>query len=265
MPYFITSDDCKIYYKTYDFSTTKPAMVFLNGTAQSAIYWETHRKAFIDHFRLLMYDARAQGKSELGKQKLSLDTHVADLKALLDHLAAGKVNLVGLSHGAHVALAFAVQNRRGVNRLVLCSLGATPSELSWVVVRSWLEILSMSGLKAMAWAVLPFVFSEQYLAENKRILAEIVNAIAVRNKKEALITHLKALFHYPPPVRLVKGHHPPALVISGSKDPLVSKESAQALAEKIHASYREVPGAGHSVPQEAPQLFNDTVLKFLLN
>jgi pimeloyl-ACP methyl ester carboxylesterase len=219
----------------------------------------------MDHFRLLLYDARAQGKSEPGRQKLSLESHAADLAALLDHLAVGEVNLVGLSHGAHLALAFTANHRQRVNRLVLCSLGAKPSEQSRVVVRCWLEILRLGGLRAMAWATLPIVFSEQYMVQNKRILAEIVNAIAARNDQDALMAHLKALRQYPPPVRSVKEHSPPALVISGSKDPLVSKESAQALAGKIHALYKEVSGAGHSVPQEAPQLFNDTVLDFLLN
>jgi hypothetical protein len=46
MPYFSTSDDCKIYYKTYDLDTVKPAVVFLNGTTQTAVYWEGHRKVF---------------------------------------------------------------------------------------------------------------------------------------------------------------------------------------------------------------------------
>ncbi|MGD2269395.1 MAG: alpha/beta hydrolase [Desulfobacterales bacterium] len=265
MPYFITSDGCKVYYKTYDFSSSKPTMVFLNGTAQTAIYWEAHRKIFIDHFRLLLYDARAQGRSDLGQQSLSLESHTADLAALLDHLAVGEANLVGLSHGAHVALAFAARNRQRVKRLILCSLGAKPSKQSRVVVRCWLETLRLGGLEAMAWAALPTVFAEKYLVRNKGILSEIVKAIAARNQKEALTAHLKALRQYPPAVRLVKEHSPPALVISGSKDPLVSRKSARALAEKIHAFHKEVSDAGHSVPQEAPRLFNDIVLEFLLN
>ena len=96
-----------------------------------------------------MYDARAQGKSDLGKKELSLQSHVADLGELFDHLAVGKSHLVGLSHGAQVALAFAAQIPERVNRLVLCSLGAWPSEHATTIVQSWIKILKKSGLKAM--------------------------------------------------------------------------------------------------------------------
>jgi pimeloyl-ACP methyl ester carboxylesterase len=201
MPYFNTGDDCKLYYKTYDFDTSKPTVTFLNGTTQTAVYWEAHRKVFIDRFRLLMYDARAQGKSDLGKKELSLQSHVTDLGELFDHLAVGKSHLVGLSHGAQVALAFSVQIPERVNRLVLCSLGARPSDHSQAIVQSWLETLKKSGLEAMVREALPMVFGEQYLADNKRILSMIVNAIVARNRPDALIAHLEALNRYPPPLK----------------------------------------------------------------
>jgi pimeloyl-ACP methyl ester carboxylesterase len=265
MPYFNTSDDCKLYYKTYDFDTSKPTVVFLNGTTQTAVYWEAQRKVFIDRFRLLMYDARAQGKSDLCKKELSLQSHVTDLRELFDHLAVEKSHLVGLSHGAQVALAFCVQIPERVNRLVLCSLGARPSDHSKAIVQSWIETLKKSGVEAMVREALPMVFGEKYLAENKRILSMIVNAIVARNRPDALITHLEALTRYPPPLQLPKEITSPTLVISGADDPLVSKESAGEIAEAVNGHHREVLDVGHTVPTEAPQIFNDIVLDFLLN
>ena len=59
-----------------------------------------------------MYDARAQGRSDLGERELSLERHAEDFAALLKHLEVEKVHLVGLSHGAKVALAYAANLRR---------------------------------------------------------------------------------------------------------------------------------------------------------
>jgi pimeloyl-ACP methyl ester carboxylesterase len=264
MPYFNTSDDCKLYYKTYDMDTSKSALVFLNGTTQTAVYWEAHCKVFIDRFRLLMYDARAQGKSDLGKKKLSLQSHVTDLGELFDHLAVEKSHLVGLSHGAQVALAFSAQIPERVNRLVLCSLGAKPSDHSKASVQSWLETLKKSGLEAMVRKTLPMVCGEKYLAENKRILSMIVNAIVARNRPEALMAHLEALTRYPPPLQLAKKITSPTLVISGTDDPLVSKESAGEIAQAVNGRCELIAGIGHSVPAEAPQTFNEIVFDFLL-
>ena len=265
MPYFNTSDDCRLYYKTYDFDTSKPALVFLNGTTQTAVYWEAHRNVFIDRFRLLMYDARAQGKSDLGKKELSLQSHVTDLRELFDHLAVGKLHLVGLSHGAQVALAFYVQIPERVNLLVLCSLGARPSDHSEAIVQSWIETLKKSGLESMARAALPMVFGKKYIAENKRILSMIVNAIVARNRPDALIAHLEALTRYPSPLQLPKEITSPTLVISGADDPLVSKENAGEIAEAVNGRHEIISGIGHTVPAEAPQTFNDIVLDFLLS
>ena len=264
MPYFNTSDGCKLYYKTHDCDTSKPTVTFLNGTTQTAVYWEAHRNVFIDCFRLLMYDARAQGKSDLGKKELSLQVHGADLAALFDHLAVGKSHLVGLSHGAQVALAFCAQFPERVNRLVLCSLGARPSNHAQAIVKSWIDTLKKSGLEAMVRKALPMVFGEKYRVENKRILSMMVNAIVVRNRPDALIAHLEALPRYPSPLQLAKEITSPTLVISGADDPLVSKESAGELTEAVKGRHREVPGVGHTVPAEAPQTFNNLVLDFLL-
>ena len=238
MPYFNTSDDCKLYYKTYDFDTSKPTVVFLNGTTQTAVYWEAHRKVFIDHFRLLMYDARAQGKSDLGKKELSLQMHVTDLEELLDHLAVERSHLVGLSHGAQVALAFCAKNAERANRLALCSLGARQLDHSRTIVQSWIETLKKGGLEALARAVLPMVFGEKFLAEKKRILSMIVIAIAARNRPDALLAHLEALTRYPPPLQLPQKITSPTLVISGSDDLLVSKESAGEIAEAVNGHHR---------------------------
>jgi pimeloyl-ACP methyl ester carboxylesterase len=265
MPYFHTSDGCKLYYKTYEFDSAKPALVFLNGTTQTAIYWEAHRKVFSDHFRLLMYDARSQGKSDLGKKKLSLELHVADLGELFDHLGMGHSHLVGLSHGAQVALAYSAQNPHRVNRLVLCSLGAKHSDHAQAIVQSWLETLKKNGLEAMARDALMAVFGKKYLANNKRFFSMMVDAIVSRNTPDSLREHLEALPHYPSPLQFAEEIACPALIISGSDDPLVSKNSAEEIAEAVNGRHLEIHHIGHNIPAEAPQIFNDTVLDFLLN
>jgi pimeloyl-ACP methyl ester carboxylesterase len=92
----------------------------------------------------------------------------------------------------------------------------------------------------------------------------IVIAIAARNRPDALMAHLEALTRYPPPLQLPKEITSPTLVISGSDDPLVSKERAGEIAETVNGHHEIISGIGHTVPAEAPQVFNDIVLDFLL-
>jgi len=259
---FKTSDRTNIYYETHGFES-RPVVVFLNGTMQTTFNWRPHARIFKDNFRIILYDARAQGQSELGKKKLSLDLHVKDLSELLHHLKIKKAHLVGLSHGAYVSLSLAFQLPQVVDRLVLCSISAEKSAQTIIIVKSWLEILQLSGLRSLAWAVLPLVFGEVFLKQNKRIVDKMVEAIVLRNNKDALIAQLKAINKYPSPGSLAIKINCPALVISGSQDQLVNPKEARQLADLCKARHEEFSGIGHSIPAEAPELFNRTVLEFL--
>jgi len=244
--------------------SSKPVVVFLNGTMQTTFNWRPHAHVFKDSFRVILYDARAQGQSELGKTKLSLDLHLKDLSELLHHLKIKKAHLLGLSHGAYVALAFASRLPDFVDRLILCSISAEKSAQTKIIVKSWLGILKSEGLDALAWTVLPMVFGEDFLKANKRILYKMVEAIVVRNNKKALIAQLKAMNHYTPIDRPAKKINCPALVISGSQDQLVNPKEARQLADLCGGCHKEIPDIGHSIPAETPELFNKIVLKFLL-
>ena len=261
---FKTSDSTNIYYETHGFESSGPAVVFLNGTMQTTFNWRPHARALKDGFSVILYDARAQGKSELGKKKLSLDLHVKDLSELLHHLKIKKAHFVGLSHGAYVSLSLAFQLPQVVDRLVLCSVGSRITDQAKVTIRSWLEILQCSGLRSLAWTVLPLVFGEVFLKQNKRIIDKMVAAIVVRNNKDALIAQLKAINKYPSPGSLAKKINCPTLVISGSQDQLVNPKEASQLADLCRAHHKEIPDIGHSIPAETPELFNRTVLEFLL-
>ncbi|MDX2438971.1 MAG: alpha/beta hydrolase [Desulfobacterales bacterium] len=260
---FKTSDSTNIYYETHGFESSGPAVIFLNGTMQTTFNWRPHARVFKDSFRVILYDARAQGQSDLGEQRLSLDLHLQDLSELLHHLKIKKAHFVGLSHGAYVSLSLAFQLPQVVDRLVLCSVGARITDQTKVIIRSWLEILQQSGLRSLSWAVLPIVFGEAYLKQNKRIIDKMVEAIVVRNNKDALIAQLKAINQYPSPGSLAKKINCPALIISGLRDRLVNTEDAKKLANLCRGRHEDIPGIGHSIPAEAPELFNKIVLEFL--
>ena len=128
MPYFTTPDNCRLFYTAHHFEPSKPLVAFLNGTSQTTIYWEPHVNAFPEQFGVLRYDARSQGQSGLGDREISAEIHISDLQGLLDHLNAQQTHLIGISHGAYVALRLAAVTPRLVDRLVLCSIGQDSQE-----------------------------------------------------------------------------------------------------------------------------------------
>jgi 3-oxoadipate enol-lactonase len=264
VPYFTTKDACKIFYTTYGVEASNPVVIFLNGTTQTTLYWAGLVPAFSRRFGLLCYDARAQGQSDLGNKPISLKLHVSDLKDLLEDLAVDKAHLVGISHGAWVALAFSAEFPEMVDHLVLCSLSAKTNDRSRTIIRSWLEILRLSGLEAMAWAALPSVFGNRFLNQHEKILDKIVNAVVLRNSRRSLIAQFEAVLQYPAPDGMTENLSQPALVVSGAEDPLIEPADVRRLADLSRTRHEELSGIGHSIPAEAPRVFEKMVLGFLI-
>jgi 3-oxoadipate enol-lactonase len=263
MAYFQAGNNCRLYYVLNGRRTDRSPVVFLNGTTQTTLYWYSHFKYFQGRRRVIAYDARAQGQSDLGDTPLSLQQHVMDLKALLAHLEAPRVHLVGLSHGARVALELAGEHPERVDRVVLCSLGASSSGIAQAAVKAWLQVLQRSDLAAMAWSALPLVFGERFLTEHHTLLDKMVTAIVARNSRKALLAQLEALLCYPPPASPCAAIGGRLLVVSGADDLLVKPELALRLAEMCGSRHVVFPDVGHSLPAEAPARFNEVVAEFL--
>ena len=263
MPYLNVSEGGSLYYETHGFETVKPCLVFLNGTTQTTIYWRPQVNLFKPRYRILLYDARTQGASDMGNEAPTLKLHLDDLTALLEHLAIRKADLVGLSHGAHLALALAANHPKLVRRLVLGSIGAQKSARTQSIVRSWQEILARKDMETMVWAMVPHVFGEQYLAHKLKSLERLVKTIVRRNKEPALKAHLVSMENYPPVSSLAKKIRAPVLVLSGGEDTLVSEASARVLGQICRGRHATIEGVGHSLPAEAPERFNRWVASFL--
>ncbi len=262
MPFFKTDDGCSLFYELLETSRPRPTLVFLNGTLQTTLNWKTVARSLTGHFTILLYDARGQGQSELGEKPLSIQLHLADLAALMDHLALERANLVGLSHGAYLALAFALKHPGRADKVVLCSTGAGASFRARMIVRSWYEILKACSLEAMVWAALPHVFGQKYMRENEKMLPQIAKTIVRRNKQKNLKAHLEAMTGYPSMARLMRRTDSQVLVMTGSDDPLVSRQGAAKLAATCGGRHYQLPNCGHSLPVEAPELFVKAVISF---
>jgi 3-oxoadipate enol-lactonase len=263
MPFYKTPDNCSLYYELLGDGAAKPTVAFINGTLQTTVYWKPFSKQLTDRYRLLIYDCRGQGESDLGQLPLTLRQHAGDLQGLLTELDLHQAHLIGISHGARVALALADLHPELVARMVLCSISTRSTFRAKMVVRSWFEILQRHSLDAMVWAAVPHVFGRAYLQENSKIMDRIVKTIVRRNRTDALRAHLEAMQHYSPLIESLKKTPFLTLVLTGEDDPLVTSDGGQEVARLCGGRHMEIPGVGHSIPAEAPVPFMNLVAEFL--
>ncbi len=99
--------------------------------------WRHWIREFSRRQRLIRYDERGNGLSDWDTPELSLDAFVDDLEAVADCLELDRFDLIAISQGAAVAIAFAVRYPERLRRLVICNgyaagwaVRADPEELA---------------------------------------------------------------------------------------------------------------------------------------
>ena len=81
--------------------------------------WRHWIQEFSNRNQLIRYDERGNGLSDWDTPELSLDAFVDDLKSVADCLELEKFDLIAISQGAAVSIAFAVRNPERLRRLVI--------------------------------------------------------------------------------------------------------------------------------------------------
>ncbi len=76
-------------------------------------------REFSKNSQYIRYDERGSGLSDWSPDTFTFDAWVRDLATLVDHIGLKKFDLLGVSQGGPVGLAYAVKHPERVNRLVL--------------------------------------------------------------------------------------------------------------------------------------------------
>src|SRR5712692_2297852 len=97
-----------------------PAVVFIHGFPFSKIMWKPQIDALEKDFRVVAYDVRGHGGSDVGDGQYTVEYFVDDLIGLLDHLKIPKAVVVGISMGGYVALRAIERSPGRFRGLVLC-------------------------------------------------------------------------------------------------------------------------------------------------
>ena len=82
--------------------------------------WRHWLQEFTNGHTLIRYDERANGMSDWDTPEISFEAFVDDLECVIDAAGVDKFDLLGISQGASVAIAFAVRHPDKVRRLLIC-------------------------------------------------------------------------------------------------------------------------------------------------
>lgn len=236
-------------------------LVFLNGLLMDLRAWEPLLSWFTPRFHLLLYDMRGQGRSEKPSGPYPIRTHAQDLRELLDRLGWDEVNLIGLSSGAAVALAFAASWPERVRKMVLVGAYAHVDAVLHAKLRAWQEAAKLGSSFRFIIAT-PWVWGNEFLEKHPEIYARFQERAEEFSADAACALISGAGEH---DVRKDLGKiTAPTLLLVGEEDIFLPPRYSRVIAENmVNATLRIVPKAGHALPFEFPEVFAKEALAFL--
>ena len=101
-----------------------PAFVFINALGSDLRIWDDVAAILSPEFRIVRYDKRGHGLSELGPDRCDMADYARDLGALLDALGVVRATVVGLSIGGLIAQELYRQRPELFSALVLSDTAA---------------------------------------------------------------------------------------------------------------------------------------------
>ena len=243
-------NEIDIYYET---SGEGPAVVFAHGKGGNHMSWWQQVPVFSRSFRCVTFDHRGWGQSLNPRGSVGREAFVDDLEGLLDHLEIDRAFLVAQSMGGLTCLGFALAHPERTLGLVLADTTGGIGEQSVVeIIRNRkapkdVALRAMSATFRDADPAGVFLYKEINLLNPPRDV-EPNGFTSGEGPKAADLACMRV----------------PTLLIVGGDDEVMPPAAIELARDLIPSSRLEVvPGAGHSVYFERPDVFNCLVLDFL--
>ncbi len=214
--------------------------------------------------RVVAFDLRGHGESEVGTGHYSIELFVDDLFALMDHLHIPSAVLCGLSMGGYVALRAAEREPQRVRGLILCDTRSEADGNEAKVKRAnSIKFVKANGMKFYAQDYVKIVFAPASF-EAHPDLVKMVQSIVERTAPIAIFGTLLALAGRTDTTAALPSITCPTLILVGEKDAITPVAASQSMKDKIpNASMFVIPGAGHMSNLENPPAFNKHLTEFL--
>jgi len=251
-------------------------LVLAHGLGGDHAMWLAQAPVFKTKYRVVLWDCRGHGRSEVTADGYSIEQYVEDQSALLRHLGIKRAHIGGLSMGGWIAWSFAIAHPEATVSLVLSDSAGVQTGMSQEQRDQAKKLFEVSaaiaekkGRGPILENTLALMFSAKFLKEKPELVA-LVRKQILADPGLGYARAIRGLFaHWDQSGaeevndRLAR-ISVPTLILAGELDQLTPLPTQQALQRAIPNSRLEViPGAGHVPCIEQPELWNKLVLEFL--
>jgi pimeloyl-ACP methyl ester carboxylesterase len=254
-------DGAKLYWE--DGGEGEP-LLLIQGLGFSCALWYRILPALEARYRVIRYDARGIGRSDVPEEQWDIATMAADAMAILDAAGEQTAHVFGISLGGIVAQEVAITHGDRVRSLTLCSTHPAGTEAVWPdeTVMDMLRNRTTLPREEAIRASIPVGYAET--TNRDWIEQDVQLRLEIPTHEAGYMGQLMAGLGYPGTVPRLPEATVPALVIHGDLDQMVPVANATILADALPDARKFiVDGAGHVIFTDAPDAVTGAVLEFL--
>ena len=259
---FIKANGINIYYEQQG---EGPDLVIINGLSGDHLSWELMLPILAKHFRVLTFDNRGAGQTDVPDEPYSIKQMADDTAALMQALSINEAHITGHSMGGQIAQQLAIHHADKVQKLMIVCSFVQP----YARATRWIELTHKQMLAGVDPALILeaaviYCFSPHFVAQCKNIddyIARSLNnpypqsPIGFARQYQACVAYngLESLS------RISKE----TLVIAGEDDILTPVFCSEAITARIANAQLKVLAGAHMPNLEQPENLSHILLEFV--
>jgi 3-oxoadipate enol-lactonase len=236
-----------------------PTLMLSNSLGATLQMWEPQMAALTKLFRVVRYDRRGHGKSNVPPGPYSMERFGKDAIAILDDLNIEKVHWCGLSMGGMVGQWLGANAPHRIDRLILANTSCYyPDPTNW---NNRIKAVTEGGIASVADAVIAGWLTVDFRERSPQI-AQRMKDMLTASPLQGYIACCEALRTLDQRELLPK-IRARTLVIAGRKDMATPVEAGEYIRAHIPGASMTLLDAAHISNVEQPHDFTEAVVGFL--
>jgi 3-oxoadipate enol-lactonase len=252
------SDGARIDYSVAG-ARSAPTLLFINSIATTRELWARQVSRLSRSFRVITYDARGHGFSQVTAGDYTIEQLGRDAFAILDDAGAESAHVCGISLGGITAMWMGVHVPRRITSLVLANTAARIGSAEMWTER--MAFVKQQGMATLADLTMPRWFTDDFRAREPQTIEQFRVMVAAC-PKEGYLSCCAALRDED--LRdAIAGIRCPVLCIGGNADPATPPDALRFIHERIAGSRMLLLDAAHLTNVEQDRAFTDAVAEFI--
>jgi 3-oxoadipate enol-lactonase len=239
-----------------------PWVTMSNSLATTHRMWDPQITAFTKQYRVLRYDKRGHGATDVAPGPYSFELLTDDVLALLDALSISRTHFVGLSMGGMTGMTMALRRPSVLRTLVLCDTTSRDPLGDPALWQQRIDTVRSGGMEAMVETTVARFLTPDTV-KTRPDLADAVRVMVRNTPAEGYAACCQAISKLNLTDRLA-AIAIPTLIVVGADDPATTVEMSQTIHQRIGGSELVIlKNAAHLSNMEQADAFNEAVLGFL--